>query len=70
MKHEPKLNFDFSKDIFSDDIYSIDPWHATESAFNLCGKEFNEEETWNKLECEMNINNNPISFIIRPTLIG
>ena len=70
MKHEPKLNFDFSKDVFSDDIYSIDPWYATESAFNLCGKEFNEEETWNKLECEININNNPISFIIRPTLIG
>ena len=33
MKHEPKLNFDFSKDVFSDDIYSIDPWYATESAF-------------------------------------
>ena len=48
MKHEPKLNFDFSKDLFSNDIYSIDPWYATESAFNLCGKEFNEEETWNK----------------------
>tara|TARA_S200000501_G_scaffold127956_1_gene120900 strand:+ start:851 stop:4216 length:3366 start_codon:yes stop_codon:yes gene_type:complete len=69
MKHEPQLEFDFSKDIFSDDIYKIDPWYATESAFELCGQKFNEEESWSKLECTLN-SNNPISFTIRPTLIG
>ena len=70
MRHEPQLNFDFSKDIFGDDIYKIDPWYATESAFELCGKKFNDEEPWNKLECELGINNNSLSFNIRPTLIG
>jgi len=70
MEHEPQLKFDFSNDMFSDDLYKIDPWYATESAFELCGKKFNDEESWNKLECELNVNSNIISFNIRPTLIG
>jgi len=70
MEHEPQLKFDFSNDMFSDDFYKIDPWYATESAFELCGKKINDEESWNKLECELNVNGNIISFNIRPTLIG
>ena len=70
MEHEPQLKFDFSNDMFSDDLYKIDPWYATESAFELCGKEFNDEESWNKLECELSVNGNLVSFNIRPTLIG
>ena len=70
MEHEPQLKFNFSNDMFSDDLYKIDPWYATESAFELCGKKFNDEESWNKLECELSINGNLVSFNIRPTLIG
>ena len=70
MEHEPQLKFDFSNDMFSDDLYKIDPWYATESAFELCGKKFNDDESWNKLECELSVNGNLVSFNIRPTLIG
>ena len=70
IRHNPKLKFDFSQNIFNNDLYTLDPWYATEAAFTLCGKKFNEDESWNKLECELNINSNTLSFNIRPTLIG
>ena len=69
MEQEPKLNFDFSNESFSEDIYLLDPWYATESAFNLCSKEF-DENPWNNLECDLQVEDRTLSFNIKPTLIG
>ena len=69
MNQDPKLKFDFSKESFSEDIYLLDPWYATESSFKLCSQEFNEQ-SWSSLECSLQVEDNIFNFNIRPTLIG
>ena len=65
---EPKLNITFENKNFKNDIYQIDPYYATESAFDLCLSEYSDEP-WNKLNCNLVINEEVLKFDISPTLI-
>tara|TARA_Y100001970_G_scaffold179896_1_gene219033 strand:- start:12544 stop:15909 length:3366 start_codon:yes stop_codon:yes gene_type:complete len=69
MSLEPSINFNFSKNSFSSDIYMLDPWYATEASFELCSQTYLEEH-WSKLECNLEVDGNNLNFDIHPTLIG
>ena len=61
MNLSPSINFNFSNESFSDDLYILDPWHATEASFLLCSKEYNEEY-WDKLECNLDVDGENLNF--------
>ena len=69
MNQTPELKFDFSNEPFSDDIYLLDPWYATESSFGLCSQKF-DENPWNNLECSLKVEDKRLNFNIKPTLVG
>ena len=64
-----KLELNFTHTSILEDIYNLDPWLGTEIAFNLCGKEFGNQN-WNQIDCSLKTDKNNLDFKIRPTLIG
>ena len=56
MNLDPSVNFDFSNEIFKDELDLLDPWFATEASFNLCGKEYKEEK-WARIYWIADMNN-------------
>ena len=69
MNLDPSVNFDFSNEIFKDELDLLDPWFATEASFNLCGKEY-KEENWTQLDCSLSTGKEKLNFSISPTLMG
>ena len=69
MYQEPKLELNFTNTSIIEDIYNLDPWLGTEIAFNLCGKDF-DNQNWGQLDCNLTTAKNNLNFKIKPTLIG
>ena len=64
----PKLDLDFKSNIFKDDIYQIEPYSATEAAFEICESEYSDEP-WNILNCNLSIGKESLDFNISPKLV-
>ena len=69
MYQEPSLDLKFENKEIKNNIYKIDPWAGTELAFNLCGETFIDEK-WDRLQCNLKVDNHELNFILKPTLIG
>ena len=69
MNLNPSIDLNFSNEAFAKDLYLLDPWYATEYAFDLCSKKFTDNN-WNTLDCELEFEDQILSFNLSPTLIG
>tara|TARA_Y100000590_G_scaffold367627_1_gene427791 strand:- start:958 stop:4323 length:3366 start_codon:yes stop_codon:yes gene_type:complete len=69
MNLNPSINLNFSNEPFNNDLYTLDPWYATESSFKLCSQNY-DEEYWEQLECTLNAGEDKLFFNINPNLIG
>ena len=69
VNQEPKLNLSFNHSQFRDNLENIDPYYATEAAFEICGNEYSDNQ-WDTMLCEISTGNNSVKFSLYPTLIG
>ena len=62
MNIEPKLDFKFSNELLSEDIYSIESDYliSTIEGYSMCGDEYKGEVPWESLDCELELDNNII----------
>ena len=70
INQEPSLDLSFNHPDIKENIDNLDPYIATEAAFDICNYNYEEDQNWDNINCNLFINENVLNFNVSPTLIG